>query len=425
MEHPTVLITGATGFIGGCTLARLLETRPDSRAMVLVRERGFQPASERLRRSLGRFLAAEQLDKALLRCEVVSGDLTDPATCQSSRLDEATHVIHLASLKKLAAQRLDDVTHVLHLASNTNLRAVRSVRQTNVLGTMALAHRMRRVAGLQRFLYVGTAYICGEKSEPIVREEMFPQVRARHFTEYTASKAECEWLLRNTAPELPLVIARPSVVVGHTRLGCLPSSSIFWFFRACDALRLLTCPLDSRDDVVPVDWVADALLLLLFKPELRHDCYHLSAGSTSSVCWQDIAMALAECYGRRPETPYQIVSTSRLASLRDRLTSLGPGDGNHLLAALQIFFRFMEIDAEIFDNSRLLNEGMPAPPKFTDYLRRCATQPHDRTVYQQMLDDFEAASSPRDRNRDIAEPSVAAEPQAAGELKSASFAAAD
>jgi nucleoside-diphosphate-sugar epimerase len=257
------------------------------------------------------------------------------------------------------------------------------------LGALALAHRMRRVAGLERFLYVGTAYVCGENSAATVHEDMHPRLRGRHFTEYTASKAECELLLQSTAPELPLVIARPSVVVGHTTLGCLPSSSIFWFFRACDALRRLTCPLDSRDDVVPVDWVADALLMLLFKPQLRHNCYHVSAGEVSSVSWREIAGVLASCYGQRLQTPYEIVDIPTILRERDRLPGLlGPGDMNHVLTALQIFFRFMEIDAEIFDNSRLLNEGMAAPPRFTEYLPRCASEPGHLSVYEQMLDDF-------------------------------------
>jgi nucleoside-diphosphate-sugar epimerase len=394
MQASTVLLTGATGYIGGCTLAKLLETRPDCRVLVLARDRGSESAGERIRRSVHRFMDSERADAALRRCEVITADLSNPSSLQNDRLDAATHVIHLASVKKLAASRLDEVTHVLHLASNTNLRAARRVRHTNVLGAMALAHRMRQTAGLQRFLYVGTAYICGEKSERVVREEMFPRLRARHFTEYTASKAECEMLLKSTAPELPLVVARPSVVVGHTRLGCLPSSSIFWFYRACDLLRRLTCPLDSRDDVVPVDWVAEALLFLLFKPDLQHDCYHVSAGEGSSVSWHDVAAVFAECYGERPEDPYQVVDIPTIVKERRRVASLlGPGDMDHLLTALQIFFRFMEIDAEVFDNSRLLAEGMPPPPRFTKYLRQCATQPSDVSVYKQMLDDFSCYST--------------------------------
>jgi hypothetical protein len=177
-------------------------------------------------------------------------------------------------------------------------------------------------------------------------------------------------------------------VIGHTRLGCLPSSSIFWFYRACDLLRRLTCPLDARDDVVPVDWVADALLLLLFKPTLRHRRYHVSAGERSCVTWREIADVFAQCYGERPDDPYQVVDVPTVLRERGRIRELlGPGDEEHLLAVLQIFYRFMEIDVEIFDSTRLLEEGMPPAPRFTSYLHLCASRPSDRSVYQQMLDD--------------------------------------
>jgi nucleoside-diphosphate-sugar epimerase len=356
--------------------------------LLLVRDRGPETAADRVRHSLTRFVGPERAEAGLRSCEVIRGDLTNPASLGSPQLSDATHVLHLASEKKLAAERLDDVTHVMHLASNTSFRSVRGVRHTNIFGAMTLAHRMRRVTSLQRFLYVGTAYICGENSERVVREDRYPQLQARHFTEYTASKAECEMLLESTASELPLVVARPSVVVGHTRLGCLPSASIYWFYRTCDAIRRLTCPLESRDDVVPVDWVAEGLLLLLFKPELRHRCYHVSAGEVSSVTWHEIAAGFAQCYGERPEIPYRVVDLATILRERKRIGELlGPGDEEHLLKALPIYYRFMEINAEIFDNTRLLEEGMPAAPKFTSYLPLCASRPSDRSVYQQMLDD--------------------------------------
>src|SRR5262249_20415268 len=148
------------------------------------------------------------LEPALGRATVIHGDLTDPGT-----LDDP---------------RLDGVTHVLHLAANTSFRSVRGVRHTNIDGTLALAHRMRGAPGLVRFLHVGTAYLCGADPPRVVPEDDYPRPGIRHLAEYTSSKAECEMLLERLAPELPLVVARPSVVVGHTRLGCLPSSSIFW-----------------------------------------------------------------------------------------------------------------------------------------------------------------------------------------------------
>jgi nucleoside-diphosphate-sugar epimerase len=388
MADPIVLLTGATGFIGGATLARLLEKRPDCRVLLLARDRGPESASERVRRSLARFVEANRVDGMLHSCEVIPGDLTNLLSLGTGRLDDVTHVLHLASRKKLAADKLEEVSHVLHLASNTNFRAVRGVRHTNILGALALAHRMRRSSKLQRFVYVGTSYICGENSESVVHEDMFPRLNARHFTEYTASKAECEMLLETTAPELPLVVARPSVVVGHTRLGCEPSASIFWFYRACHLLRRVTCPMESRDDVVPVDWVADALLLLLFKPALRHRRYHVSAGQASSTTWKDIAATFSRCEPVQLEEQYRVLDIPDILKESARISErLGPEGLDHLLAVLPIYYRFMQINAEIFDNARLLAEGMSPSPKLTSYLERCVANPSGRSVYQQMLDD--------------------------------------
>src|SRR5206468_845134 len=167
------------------TLARLLETRPESRVLLLVRADSPEAAAERVRQSLARFVGPERADAGLRSCEFLCGDLTDPATLGNPRLDDATHVIHLASEKKLAADRLDDVTHVLHLASNTNFRSVRGVRHTNVLGALALAHRMRRAPRLERVVVVGTAYICGEQFHRVVREDDYAKLPGSHLSEYT------------------------------------------------------------------------------------------------------------------------------------------------------------------------------------------------------------------------------------------------
>lgn len=363
-----ILLTGATGFIGGATLASLLAAHPSRRILLLVRGESVEAAQERARRSAARFVDVTTLEAGWRRCEVLCGDLTDA--------------------RSLDDPRLDQVTHVLHLASNTSFRSVRGVRHANILGALTLAHRMRRALHLERFLYVGTAYICGQDSERIVREDDFPRYGVRHVVEYTSSKAECEMLLENSAPELPLVVARPSVVVGHTLLGCLPSASIYWFYRVAELLRRTTCPLDAYDDVVPVDYVAEALLFLLLKPELKHRRYHISAGEGSSVTWREISEVFSKCYGERADNPYHVVDFATIARERERLTPLlGPGDEEHMLKTLEIYYRFAEINVEMFDNNRLLAEGMPPPPKFTSYLEKCAMMPADRSVYEQMRAD--------------------------------------
>jgi nucleoside-diphosphate-sugar epimerase len=370
----TILVTGATGFVGGAVAAQLLQRPEVGRVLLLIRGATPAAALERAKRSLARF-GDPVSERAWQRCEVLAGDLTEPAT--------------------LAEPRLERVTHVLHAAGDTSLRSARRVRETNIAGTLALARRLAHAPRLVRFLHVGTAYICGAGPPSLVHEEDYPAPTARHLVEYTRSKAECEQLLASGVPELPLVVARPSVVVGHTRLGCGPSASIFWYYRTVDLLRRVPAPLDARKDIVPVDYVAEALLFLLFREPLRWRRYHISAGGGASVTWREMAAVFARYHGERPENPYELADFPRLVRERARLRQLlGPGDEDLLLRALEPFFLLSASGAEVFDNRRLLAEGMRPPPRFTEYLPACITQPANRGVYEQILHDVWASSVP-------------------------------
>jgi nucleoside-diphosphate-sugar epimerase len=368
MATPTILITGATGFIGGAAVWHLLCRVPTSRLLLLVRANDLETARQRVRQSITRFGGGDCSAQALDRCEFLPGDLTRPET--------------------LGDRRLAQMTHVLHLAANTSLGSSRSVRQTNLDGTVALAQRMRRAPRLERFLYVSTAYLCGPDARPVVREDDYPRPGIRHLAEYTRSKAECELLLEETMPDLPLMVARPSVVVGHTTLGCKPSASIFWYYRALSLLGRLPIPAGCRKDVIPVDYAAGALVHLLLKPHLAHRRYHVSAGQTAtSNTWGEIAENLVHCQGGRALEPPRVVDLLTFLAERHRLREiLGPGDEELLLRAMAAFFPFSACGAEVFDNTRLLSEGMPPSPRFTDYLKVCARD--SRTVYEQMKDDL-------------------------------------
>lgn len=370
----TILVTGATGFVGGAAAAHLLLRPEADRLLLLVRAETPAAAMDRIQRSLGRF-GEVPLERFRQRCEVLPGDLTEPETLRDARLD--------------------DVTHVLHIAGHTSLRSVRGVRRANIDGTLALANRVRRAPRLKRFLHVGTAYICGDRPPRLVCEDDFPRPHVRHLVEYTRSKAECEELLARDLPDLPLVVARPSIVVGHTRLGCGPSASIFWYYRTLDLLRRVPAPLEARKDIVPVDYVADALLFLLFREPLRYRRYHISAGEGASVTWCEMAAVFARYHGARPECPYQVAGYATVVRERARLRELlGPGDEDLLLHALEPFFQLGASGVEMFDNRRLLDEGMPPPPRFTEYMPACLTLSANRSVYEQLLHDVWASSVP-------------------------------
>jgi nucleoside-diphosphate-sugar epimerase len=368
MTQATLFLTGATGFLGGMTLSRLLPMRAGHRILVLIRAANNQDATQRLRRSLARFIDASRLEAEVSALEIVRGDLNSPETLDDSRLDE--------------------VTHAFHLAANTSFRSTNAVRQTNVAGTLALARRFQRASPLKRFLHVSTAYLCGAGAPRVIHEDDFPRPDGRHFVEYSRSKAEAELLLARAAPELPLVVARPSAVVGHTRLGCRPSASLFWYYRALFLLRRIPFGPAARRDIVPVDYVADALLVFLFQSDLRHRCYHISAGEASAAPWFEIAAAFARCYGDHCAEDFQQTDLEAIEREWDTLADrLGPGDKGRMLAALRLIWPISGSGVEVFDNQRLLTEGLPPPPPFPSYLERCAALPAGRSVFQQMVDD--------------------------------------
>jgi thioester reductase-like protein len=367
MTH-LVLLTGITGFVGGATAVELLTQHADGRILALVRADSIAKARERVRRSLVRFLNQKTFIEIEQRVEIILGDIIDPNTLESPLVDK--------------------VTEVLHLAANTSLRSIRGVRRTNVIGTQALFNRLYHAPQLRRILYVGTAHICGIGPGELVFEDDFPRANVNHAVEYTRSKAECELWMRRKASRLPIVVARPSTVVGHTQLGCVPSASIYWYYRLVDRLGLISSSTQSLKDIVPVDYVAQALAALLFKPNLAHAIYHVSAGQHAAVRWRDMQAAFAQCDGRELGPPYRTATVEEILTCRESIAAIvGEENLDFAIRALEPFLRLSASGVQVFDNARLLAEGVKSPPRFTDYLHACISQQDRRSLFAQLCDD--------------------------------------
>lgn len=363
-----VLLTGATGFLGGAVLAQGLPQVPGQtlRWLLAVRAGNLEEARARVLARLRRFVDPAAAQRIVSECEIGCLDL--------------------ASQKEFAHPLLERVSHVIHLGASTSFRANHGVWEVNHEGTLRLVERLRAVCSLQRFLHVSTAMICGDAPPRAVVEDYFPRPGVKHLIPYTASKAATESALCEQSPGLPLVIARPSIVVGHTRLGCAPSGSIFWAIRAYADLGFVTCDPACGLDVVPVDWTARGLLHLLFKPQLAHRCYHLSAGATSRSSTQAIVDAFAQFYGH-PRTLLQQRERGALLQQRERLAALfGRSALRAALIGLKLYLEFLSFDVS-FDNSRLLAEGMPAPPPFPSYVQICLENPRGISIGEQAIDD--------------------------------------
>ncbi|HJE23767.1 MAG TPA: SDR family oxidoreductase [Methylorubrum populi] len=385
-----ILLTGATGLIGGAILHQALE-RDDGRQWVcLVRCANADQGRQRVAARLARFTDAFTAQRLVRRAEIVPGDFT-----QADRDHDA---------------RLDDVTHILHLAADTSYFGDDRLFQTNRDGTLALARRAARMRNLRRFLHIGTAMSCGADAGSLVAEAQ-PDPAARHLVPYTASKAAAEEALAAEHPDLPLVVARPSIVVGHSTLGAGPSSSILWLVRAADRLRLLPCRPESCCDIIPADWAAEALITLLLKPDLAHNLYHVSAGLPSRTRWSELNRAFEAA---EPSDGVRTLSSFDLDDrtvLRERFRAVFGLDSplkRTMLRATRAYFGFCALDMT-FANDRLLGEGVAPAPALTEYLSTCLA--NSDSILEQFADDIEMFA-PTALQAPLAGPHTAELPQA-------------
>ena len=280
-----VFLTGATGFLGMEVLARLLEAG-DRDVVALVRADGDEAAQERLDgvlRTLWR-------DPAPYRDRVraVAGDLTRPGLGlpQEARTDLA-----------------EEVGAVLHCAASIAFDLpLEEARAINVEGTrevIGFAREAKALGGLDRFLHVSTAYVSGTYPGTFRERQLIAGQTFRNTYEQT--KWEAEQLIAE-AGDLQPAVARPSIVMGASDSGWTPAFNVlYWPLRAFSRGLIDSFPArpDGRVDVVPVDYVADAIVHLLDRSE--SGVFNLVSGRDAPTVGQLIDLG-AERFDRpRPE----------------------------------------------------------------------------------------------------------------------------
>ena len=279
-----ILLTGATGFLGMETLARLTD-RGEEQVVVLVRAEDDQGARERLAGVLARLY--DEPPAAAAQVRAVRGDLLEPGLGLSPR-DRAA--------------LLGSVDRIIHCAASISFELpLAQAREINVRGVERVIELAREIAAggsLRRLVHVSTAYVSGRHAGCFGEQDL--DVGQEFRNTYERSKHEAERLLRQ-AEELPAVIARPSIVVGHRTSGWTPVFNVlYWPMRAFERGLLEQVPAreDSIVDFVPVDYVADGIVALLDQ-EAAHGVYNLVAGERA-LSVGELAELHSSLSGRAP-----------------------------------------------------------------------------------------------------------------------------
>jgi thioester reductase-like protein len=299
-----ILLTGATGLVGGELLPRLLRAAPATKLYCLMRARDAATLERR---------AAELVADARIhpsdrgRVRVVAGDTRAPDL----------------GLGERRAGLLGEVRSVVHTAASTRFDLeLEEARAQNVAGTRHVL-AFAREAGAHLH-HVSTAYVAGDRSGVFAVRDS--DARPPFHNTYEESKWEADALVRAAAGALRATVYRPSIIVGDARSGRTPHFRVLydpfkWVIYG--KTNILPCRPEVRMDVVPVDYVCDALVALGARADAAGATYHLTSGPARSLSIAEI-LALAEpiVNGWLAERGQPIVAVPRIVSPEDATPEL-------------------------------------------------------------------------------------------------------
>lgn len=355
-----ILITGATGFVGREIVRRLLDRHPDVQLVLFVRARGAQPGSERARTIIREITGQRDVTALGDRVTVIDAEITQ----ERCGLDETT-------FRTLAAS----TTRIIHSAATVyfaeELEESRRINVTGTINMLALADEARRAGSLRTFVYVSTAYVAGFRAGLVREDEIDLHQKFRNTYEQT--KCEAETLVRSRQSELPIVIARPSIVVGDSKTGITSSfKTVYWPLKVYAARRWRTVPgyPDTVIDLVPVDFVASGIVHLAFDERAPGQCVHLSAGPEGSMTVGEVAKLAADMF---KVPPVRFVNPSLfMAVVRPLVMFLFRGSRRRILREGHVYlpYFYMKMRFDTTNAERLLRPAGITPPNVRDYIRR-------------------------------------------------------
>lgn len=246
----TVLLTGATGFLGMEVLARLLD-EPHTEVLALIRADDDEAAAARLQTVLETL--GDDDHPGVARVKAVRGDVTTRGLGLSDSdrelvLAKATHVVHCAACIEFTLP----------------LEEARSINVGGTSNVLTVVRKLHDAGQLERFVHVSTAYVAGDHDGLHAEADLVVGQSFRNT--YEQSKTEAELMLREHATDLPLAVVRPSIVVGDQESGWTPAFNvIYWPLQAFARGLLEEVPVDpgALVDIVPVDYVADGIVAVM------------------------------------------------------------------------------------------------------------------------------------------------------------------
>ena len=249
----TYFVTGATGFIGRHLLQNLLKRR--GKIYALVRKSSVAKLE----------MLIEDLGAEKGAIVPIVGDLTKPKLGLTP-----------ANIKLLSGK----IKHFFHLAAIYDMTADEATNvHVNVDGTR---HAIELAEAIKAGCFHHTSSIAAAGTyNGVFKEDMFEQAEGLEHP-YFRTKHDSEGLVRKGC-KIPYRIYRPAIVVGHSQTGEIDKiDGPYYFFTLIKKMRQMlpawmpTIGIEgARINVVPVDFVVNAMDHIAHKPGLDGGCFQL------------------------------------------------------------------------------------------------------------------------------------------------------
>ena len=260
-EPASILLTGATGFLGAFLLHELLE-QTEANIYCLVRSHNSESGKIKLQKNMESYgLWNEHLSSRVIP---VLGDLSQPQLGLPSE-----------QFQRMASQ----VDAIYHNGALLNyVYPYSRFKPINVLGTQEVLrlaslikikpiHHISSVAVFESSAYYGKRVT---ESEPVDRSEKI-------YLGYSQSKWVSEKLVTIARDRgLPVCIYRPPLISGHSQTGLWNTEGFLCrMIKGCIQMGSIMADLDLMLDLSPVDYNSQAIVYLSRQKESLGKAFHL------------------------------------------------------------------------------------------------------------------------------------------------------
>ena len=297
-----IFVTGSTGFLGSAITRRLLVSGYRLRLLIRKRDNDTSPNSFGRESTIKELILENQLNECLTGQRSMTDD--------RAGTDESLYDLFLSNVeifegnitsRDLGLEEEDykrlccEVDEVFHCAAATHFEEQRvgELMVVNVEGTKKML-QFANSGKQKKFHYVSTAYVAGKQNDIVYENELVDE-EPLFNNEYERSKFIAEQVVIKYARdnEIPYTIYRPGIIVGDSKTGATCKFDNLYIFmkvlcniqksfinHESEGLNDITVRVpgipDALINLVPVDYVADAIVVILKAKESINKIFHIT-----------------------------------------------------------------------------------------------------------------------------------------------------